>query len=128
MIEESVDVVCTGHGTHSVRELVVLVPVKPRTDLAVMRREAGLPEAEPTADECRGFGVKGTLTTIEGGRCREQHKSEARLVDTPDVGWQVVHRGCPTCRTPLVVPVAHLVLAARPRPADGRLEVDVRPV
>lgn len=128
MIERPIDIVCRGHGTHRVRELVVLVPVEPRVDLHPMALEAGVQVPEETADERRGFGVRESLTKIEGGKVTEQHKSDARLVLTPGVGWQVVHQGCPTCRSPLILPVAQVVAGAYPR-HDGRgLEIDVRPV
>ena len=130
MIEEPIAVVCTGHGRHTLRELVVLVPVRPRGDLALLRREAGIPEPAPTSDERRGFGVAGSVTTFDGEQTRRRSKSAAQLVDTPDVGWQVLHPGCPTCHSPLVLPLGQVLasLTAFPRhDAAGRLEVDVRP-
>jgi hypothetical protein len=129
VIDRPVAIVCSGHGTHAVRELVVLVPVRPRSDLALMHKEAGLPPPTPHPFEARGFGVEESRWEQDGwSEPVERHKSEARLIDAPGVGWQVIHKGCPSCRSPLVLQVAHVaaVLAQHPQHAR-RLELDVRP-
>ncbi len=131
VINRPVALVCTGYGTHPTRELVVLIPVHPRRDLTLMRREAGIPEPEPTPDELRGFGVEGSLWTQESwGPRKERHKTEAALVNTPGVGWQVVAPGCPTCcQKALSEPVGRIVLHVTTHcpPGASRVDVDLRP-
>lgn len=141
VIHRPVALVCTGYGTHPVRELVVLVPVAPRRDLASFgftpvdpensdTLTARLADRPETDSERRGFGVAGSLTVVEPGKQRQRHKGDARLVNTPGIGWQVVGRGCPTCHQPaLVVPVAWIAadVAAHYEPGDGRVNVDLRP-
>lgn len=130
MIDRPVAIVCTGYGAHTVRELVVLVPVRPRTDLEDARQAV---TEEYAAALQRGFGVAESVTVVEGGlgtapKRRVHHKSDARLVVTAGIGWQVVSRGWPCDRSPLVLPIAWVVAWLAEQPQDGgRPQMDVRP-
>ncbi|MDP9434173.1 MAG: hypothetical protein M3P93_02845 [Actinomycetota bacterium] len=137
MIDRPTALVCTGYGTHAVRELVVLVPVAPRSDLALMGFVSvgtgepwSPPRREPTGEERRGFGVEGSLTTISPSGQRVRHKTEARIINTPGIGWQVVAPGCKTCRQAAVsqrVDTIAAYVAAHFPPGESRVDVDLRP-
>ena len=129
MIDRPVALVCTGYGTHPVRELVVLSPVRGRPDLDVMREDAGMSPRTPSDDERRGFGVGGSVTTVEPGSRRVRRKADAQLVNKPGIGWQVVGSGCPTCSEPAMVQRVAMIaayVAAHFAPGSGRVDVDLR--
>lgn len=139
MIDRAVAVVCTGHGSHALRELFVLIPIRPRADLALIRREAreagqDAPDPEPSAGELRGFGLAGSSVRVGpdyDGRLRHwvrRKNEDARLLQRPDGEWVVVHPGCPNCKGHVWLPVAHVAasLALDP-PGTSRVERDVRP-
>lgn len=132
MIERPVALVCTGYGTHRVCELVVLVPVHGQPSIDLMRMAEGMPPRTPSADEQRGFAVAGSSRMYEPGMkgWREHHKTEARLVNPPGIGWRVEAPGCPRCGDSMLrVPVAGVAAYVGEHfpPGPGRVDVDMRP-
>ncbi len=130
MINRPTAIVCTGYGTHRTRELVVLVPVDPRRDLHPMALEAGVQTYPETDDERRGFGVEESLWVQQGrGPRKERRKTEAALINTPGIGWQVVAPGCKTCgQAALCEPVARIAahVDANFPPGASKVNVDLR--
>lgn len=134
MIDQPVAIVCTGYGTHSrPRELVVLVPIRPRADLLqiVAATECSSPDHAVTEVPERGFGIESSSVTedLRGRRVKRKSKhGDPRLINTPGIGWQVVGPGCPTCGGGLVLPVAVVTAYVAEHCADDtlRAEVDIR--
>ncbi len=107
--------VCTDRGTHPRRELAVLVPVRPRTDLQQVWADLPEPEGEYAAALARGWGVAGSQRRFapdRQGRLQEQirqgqQKSEVPLVTGPNGGlW--LRLECPRCPAPYWFPAEYL--------------------
>ncbi len=121
MIDQPIALVCTGYGTHTVRELVVLLAYCPWVDTG-----------PPNLAEARTFEVAGSRTFGTDDGAATKGKSDARIVDTPGIGLQVAFRGCPTCHEPAaLLPVTAIVAlaAADPKTAGPlrRVDLDLRP-
>lgn len=107
--------VCTADGRHDWRELAVLAPVRPRTDMQQMGVDLPEPEGEHAAALARGWGVAGSLREFApgpGGERQEQirhgqRKSEVPLGIGPNGGlW--LRLVCPQCPAPYWFPAEYL--------------------
>jgi hypothetical protein len=121
VIDQPIALLCTGYGTHAVRELVVLLAHCPWVDTG-----------PPNLAEARAFEVAESVTLETADGVVTKGKGDACIVNTPGVGLQVLFPGCPTCHEPArLLPVAAIVALAAGVPKTSgplrRVELDLRP-
>ncbi len=78
---------CTDRGQHEPKELAVLIPVRPRADLA-LAAEMGAKIPEPTGEYAkalaRGWDAQGSYRRTEGGRWVQPFGSQKTPVGVRD--------------------------------------------
>ncbi len=92
---------CTDRGQHEAKELAVLIPVRPRADLA-MAAAMGAEIPEPTGEYAkalaRGWDAQGSYRTTEGGRWVQPFGSQKEPVEICDGrNGPVVRLRCREC-------------------------------
>lgn len=93
---------CTGAGQHRSCELAVLIPVRPRVDLAEMAALGAVvpaPTGEYAEALARGWGVQGSYRVFEPGRELNppgSKKTPIQLLNLPS-GDVAIRLTCPRC-------------------------------